>query len=136
MVRFLIEDDTRHQMIVAAVQRIFARGETICFTPQVARESWSVLTRPTGVGGYAVSPAKAAALIGVAHKTFRYIADSPAIYDEWRLIVNDYSVSGTKTHDAYHVAAMLTHGITRVLTLDRRDFGRYLVIEVVFPENA
>ena len=39
-------------------------------------------------------------------------------------------------HDAYHVAAMLAHGLGRVLTLDDRDFKRYSEISILHPNDV
>ena len=53
----------------------------------------------------------------------------------WREIIEKHKVSGRQAHEAYHVAAMLAHGLNRVLMLDKRDFERYGEIESVFLSN-
>ena len=136
LVRFLNEDDSLHKEISLAVDRVFGDGGAICFTPQVARETWSVLTRPRDVGGFGLTPSETSRLIDTAHKAFDYVADTSAIYDRWRMLVVSHQVSGKQAHDAYHVAAMLTHGFSRVLTLDQRDFKRYSEITALKPSEV
>jgi predicted nucleic acid-binding protein len=51
----------------------------------------------------------------------------------WQDLVQRYGVSGKQVHDANHVAAMLEHGISQILTLDKRDFERYTEISVQQP---
>src|SRR5438067_13033407 len=68
LVRFLSEDDSLHKAISMAVDRVFGDGAAICFTPQVARETWSVLTRPRDVGGFGLTPSETSRLIDTAHK--------------------------------------------------------------------
>jgi len=61
---------------------------------------------------------------------FAFADDVPGIFDQWLALVRSYGVSGKQVHDANHVAAMLTHGMSCVLTLDTRDFARYREIEI------
>jgi predicted nucleic acid-binding protein len=135
LVRVLAEDDARHAKIKSAVSRLAASGAQFYFTPQVARESWSVLTRPVDVNGYGMNPAEALISLKAAHEGFEFAPDTPDIYTRWLALVEAHGVSGRQVHDAYHVAAMMAHGLTKVLTLDRRDFARYSGIEVVIPDG-
>jgi predicted nucleic acid-binding protein len=61
------------------------------------------------------------------------LADSEAVYHEWRRLVLAHSVSGVKVHDARLVAAMSVHGVTHLLTLNPEDFKRYTHITTVHP---
>jgi len=71
--------------------------------------------------------------MSVIRSTFTFMDDVPGIFSTWEHLVKKYSVSGKQIHDANHVAAMLTHGISHVLTLDERDFRRYEGLIIVFP---
>jgi len=133
--RFFSESDSEHATIVQAVNRILREGGTIYYSPQVVRESWSVLTRPATVGGYGRTPEFAASIISKAKNAFSFIDDTPAIYQNWLDLVKTHGVSGRQVHDANHVAAMIAHGITHIITLDSRDFGRYSQITVLRPED-
>ncbi len=131
-----MEDDPLQGFVERTVDSVFAAGDELYFTPQVARESWAVLTRPSGVGGYGRSPSDAALFLGKVEKVFAFLPDRPEVYIWWLDLVKANEVSGRQVHDAYHVAAMMAHGLKKVLTLDKRDFGRYSGIEVVFPVTA
>jgi len=131
--RYFVEDDPLQALVERAVDHIFDSGENIYFTPQVARESWAVLTRPKNVGGYAQTSSEASKFIEEAGLAFAFIPDVPDIYTRWIEIVKIHDVAGRQVHDAYHVAAMMTHGLTQILTLDERDFRRYPEITVANP---
>jgi hypothetical protein len=45
-------------------------------------------------------------------------------------------VSGKKAHDARLVAAMLAHGLSRLLTFNVSDFARYPGITVLEPAQV
>jgi predicted nucleic acid-binding protein len=133
LIRFFSINDPQFAAVVSKVQSLLDGGDDICFTPQVARESWCVLTRPSEVHGFGQSPGGAQRIISEAARLFEYLPDNAEIYDRWLRLVSDLGISGRQVHDAYHVAAMMTHGITRIVSLDLRDFARYDGIEVVVP---
>jgi len=135
LIRFLVEQDPQFPVISTGIQKIFGAGESIFFTPQVARESWSVFTRPETVGGFGLEPQAAFELLGAANSAFTFLHDVPDVYNVWLTLVKAQGVSGRQVHDAYHVAAMMAHGLTKVLTLDKRDFSRYSQIKAVFPQD-
>lgn len=61
------------------------------------------------------------------------LPDSILVYDHWRILVTQHSVRGVQVHDAKLVAAMLTYGVSSILTFNITDFGRYTGIEAVHP---
>lgn len=131
LVRFFAEDDPLSELVVSAIGKLISQDLLIAFTPQVVRESWSVLTRPRDVGGYGLTAAMASAEIERAHAGLIFLADTAEIYPNWLKLVRDYGVSGRQVHDAYHVAAMIAHGVPSLLTLNGRDFARYTEIRVM-----
>src|SRR5271157_459643 len=52
-------------------------------------------------------------------------ADDPAIYPIWKGLIIAHRVPGTQVYNARLVAAMLAHGIDRILTFNVADFSRY-----------
>jgi predicted nucleic acid-binding protein len=135
LLRFFAEADPQHRAVTSKIEFLRDSNATICFTPQVARESWSVLTRPLEVGGFSLSVSKTAETLANAALIFQFLADTPAIYDQWLELVRLHSVSGRQVHDAYHVAAIMAHGLDGVITLDARDFKRYPDIQVLDPRS-
>ena len=60
------------------------------------------------------------------------LPDSPAIHAEWKRLVVQHCVLGSKVHDAKLVATMNVHGIRGILTFNTEDFARY-DIEAIHP---
>ncbi len=67
---------------------------------------------------------------------FVLLPDTAAIYSVWESLVIQHNVSGKPAHDARLVAAMLSHGLTSILTFDASGFSRYAGIEVVHPADV
>jgi predicted nucleic acid-binding protein len=116
-----------------ALRTLRSKGTTICFTPQNLAEFWNVCTRPSDRNGFGLSIAETNRRAQLIESTFTLLADNPQIHREWRRLVVAHSVMGVQVHDARLVAAMLTHRITHLLTLDARDFSRYPGITAVHP---
>lgn len=53
--------------------------------------------------------------------------------DEWERLVAADHCHGRISHDARLVAAMNTHGITRLLTLNASDFARFPDLTLIDP---
>jgi predicted nucleic acid-binding protein len=47
-----------------------------------------------------------------------------------------YQVVGKNAHDARLVAAMIVHGIERILTFNNTHFQRYQEIDVISPDQV
>jgi hypothetical protein len=52
--------------------------------------------------------------------------DIPGIAQEWQRIVIATGLCGVQVHDANHAASAICHGATQILTLDQRDFQRFI----------
>jgi predicted nucleic acid-binding protein len=64
-------------------------------------------------------------------------SDQSDIFDNWESLVEKYRVAGKNAHDTRLVAAMLTHGISHILTFNVDDFKRFKdVISVVSPQEV
>jgi predicted nucleic acid-binding protein len=63
--------------------------------------------------------------IATIERLFELAADDPAIYPIWKGLVITHRALGTQVYDARLVAAMLAHGINRILTFNGADFSRY-----------
>ena len=135
-VRFLVVDDVEHGQVREAVARLTSAGGFACFTSQIARESWSVLTRPSDVGGFGLSPERAAMLIGAAHREFKFLPDTANTYWRWLALGRTPPSVRQLVHDAYLAASLLETGLSRILSLDQRDFNRYEGIMVLHPSRV
>jgi predicted nucleic acid-binding protein len=63
------------------------------------------------------------------------LPDDPAVHLVWRRLVVTHAISGVQVHDARIAAAMQVHGVKRILTLNTRDFTRFVDIEAVHPSD-
>jgi predicted nucleic acid-binding protein len=112
------------------------RGENLYFTFQNLVEFWNVCTRPAAKNGFGLNSAQMETRAKLIEESFELLPDNERAYDGWRRLVLDYSVAGSQVHDARIVAAMISHGVTRLLTLNDRDFRRYPQISVVHPRDV
>jgi len=79
-------------------------GLTLCVTPQILREYLVVLTR------------------GTLLQTLTVLDETGAVASALIELLQRYPLRGKRIHDANIVAAMLTHGITRLATYNLDDF--------------
>jgi predicted nucleic acid-binding protein len=118
------------------ITRVRLAGETLYVTPQNIAEFWAAATRPVGAtNGLGLTAAAVAAEIATIERLFELAADDPEIYPIWKGLVITHRVLGTQVYDARLVAAMLAHGIDRILTFNVADFSRYGVT-VLHPAAA
>jgi predicted nucleic acid-binding protein len=123
-----------HGVAVASVARLLASGEELYFTLQNIAEFWSVVTRPVGSNGLGFSPKTAAAEVEKIERALIVLGDTPALYGQWKRLMVQHGVVGTKVHDTRLVAAMMVHCVPKILTFNTADFVRY-PIEVLKPAD-
>ena len=122
-----------HKDALDAVGLLRIRGEELCIVPQNLIEFWAVATRPLSANGLQMATVQAKAELARIKSLFRFLADTPTIYDEWEKLVAQHAVSGKNSYDARIVAAMNVHGLKQLLTFNAADFKRYQGITVVSP---
>lgn len=126
LLRLAQPNHRQYQAATDGVARARLAGETLYVTPQNIAEFWAAATRPVGVtNGLGLSTAAVAGLIGTIERLFQLAADDPAIYPIWKGLVITHQVLGIQVYDTRLVAAMLVHGIDRILTFNVADFSRY-----------
>ena len=126
LLRLAQPNHRQYRPAVDGVARTRLAGEALYVTPQNIAEFWAAATRPVGAAnGLGLTAAAIAAEIGTIERLFQLAADDPAIYPIWKGLVVGHQVLGTRVYDARLVAAMLVHGIGRILTFNIADFARY-----------
>jgi predicted nucleic acid-binding protein len=125
-------DHPSHTLAVESVARLLAVGEPVFFTLQNISEFWNVATRPAPNNGLGFSVALALGEMEKIERLLTLLPDSPAVYGEWKRLVVQHGVLGSKVHDAKLVATMNVHGIRRILTFNTEDLTRY-DIEAIHP---
>jgi len=106
----------------------------VYFTLQNISEFWNVATRPIANNGLGFSVATVLNEIAKIERYLSVLPDSPSVYGEWKRLVIQRYVLGSKVHDAKLVAAMNVHEVRRILTFNADDFVRY-GLEVVHPDS-
>ena len=126
----------QRETVRVAMKALAARGHELHIVPQVLIELWVVATRPASNNGLGFSTTEAGFELTRLKSIFVLLPDTPGIYTVWENLVTQYQVSGKPAHDARLVAAMQVHGITSILTFDKKGFSRYTGVEVVHPIDA
>ena len=127
------QSDPRHGDVKLAVDALLLAGEQVHVTAQNLVEFRSIATRPQSANGLGLTPAIASIKAQEIEALFALLPETPAIYPQWRTLVDQYSVCGKQVHDTRLVAVMLVHGITHLLTLNGADFRRFSGITVFEP---
>ncbi len=116
-----------------AVAALRLGGDTLLIVPQNLYEFWVVATRPITANGLGFTAPQADAELARLEALFPLLPETPAVCTEWRRPVVAHSVLGKRAHDARLVAAMLVHGLARLLTFNVADFVRCPGITVLDP---
>jgi predicted nucleic acid-binding protein len=133
LIRWVQHGDPGSPVVVTALDRLILSDADLCYTSQNLGEFWNALTRPANRNGYGLSPVDANRCAISVESRLRLLPDGLAVHQEWRRLLVDYRVSGVQVHDTRLVAAMLIHGVRRILTFNTKDFERFEAIEAVHP---
>lgn len=136
LLRWVRPNDGDFPAVVSSIDALLRHGSVLCYTSQNVAEFWNTCTRPGDRNGYGLSPKEADRAARFFEEKLRLLPDSLAVHEEWRRLLVAYGVSGVRVHDARLVAAMLAHGIKRILTFNDKDFARYPDIEAVHPRSV
>lgn len=133
--RITRRSDPLHDKIDAALAGLAGAGTTLLYTPQNIAELWNAMTRPASQNGFGLTVAEAEQEVLAIEAGMSLLADSEAVYREWRRTVFQNNVSGVQVHDARLAASMYVHGVRHILTLNVSDFSRFPGLTVVHPDN-
>jgi len=125
--------DPQHKLVDTALAQLAGQGTTLHYTHQNIAELWNAMTRPISRNGLGLAVADAEREVQVVEAGMSLLADSEAVYREWRRIVLQYNVSGVQVHDARLAAAMYVHGVGNILTLNVADFSRFAGLSAIHP---
>ena len=125
-----------HRLAEDSVAELRRQGDILCLVPQNIYEFWVVCTRPATQNGLGMSLAQAQAELARLKTLFTLLDDTPAIFPQWEQLVIRYQIQGKNAHDARLVAAMMVHGLSRILTLNVGDFQRFQNLTVLDPQQV
>jgi predicted nucleic acid-binding protein len=128
--------DPEHPLVLAALQKLRQQNEPLFTTAQSMVELACVLPKPTGPGnGMGMSSGAASLVLQRMERLFPVLPDTPEVYRQWVPLFSNPGAVGRQVYDMRIVAAMQTHGLSHLLTLDAKDFNRYRSITVVHPRD-
>ena len=136
LLRFSYRTDPRHRIVRLAVRKLRTDDHQLQSVLQNFAEFWNASTRPIDRNGFGLTPLEADQHLRRIEQLFPLLPDLPAVYSEWRRLVVNYDVSGVQVHDARLVAAMISYGVTHILTFNTADFARYIPAGVVAVDPA
>ena len=128
-------DHAQYPAASKAIDALLSQGETLHIASQNLYEFWVVATREVANNGLGMRIADAKSRVDDFLKVFRLLPDIPEIFSNWLKLVTDHQCRGKPAHDARIAAAMMTHGIRRILTFNAQDFARFAALEVLAPEQ-
>jgi predicted nucleic acid-binding protein len=138
LLRLVDERDLQHGLVETAVGMLGNRGDELYISSQNIAEFWNVATRPVANNGFGLPPATVAKLFDDSiEPSCAVLAELGTLQVEFRRLLTKYSVVGKQVHDARLVAMMLTWQIDNILTLNERNFLRFVPegIPVVSPDS-
>lgn len=134
LLRLVDTSATTSALVHTAVDQLLDGNDECIIVPQVLIEFWVVATRPGNVNGFGWTATEAAVAIEGLQQQFRLLEERAEIFSIWSRLATQHSILGKRSHDLRLVAAMLTHGVTHLLTLNPKDFN-FPDIQVVHPQE-
>jgi predicted nucleic acid-binding protein len=134
LLRIARRSDPQHNSVDTALAKLAGQGTALHYTHQNIAELWNTMTRPVARNGLGLTVADAEREVRAIEIGLSLLPDSAAVYERWRRIVLQYSISGVQVHDARLAPSMYVHGVNHILTLNLADFGRFNGLTPVHPE--
>jgi predicted nucleic acid-binding protein len=136
LLRISKSDDPQHPAIVHALKTLVGQGMRLCYTSQTLGEFWNASTRPIDKNGFGLTVTETDRLARVIERDFVFLPDSRDVHDRWRSLLVAHNVQGVQVHDARLAASMYVHGVSRLLTINVRDFRRFDGLQVLHPAEV
>lgn len=102
----------------------------LCYTSQTLAEFWNAWTRPANKNGFGLTVAETDRLTRVSERDFELLPDSRETHERWRALLVQHSIHGVQVHDARLAASMYVHAVNQLLTINIRDFQRFIGLKV------
>jgi predicted nucleic acid-binding protein len=125
LVRYANLNDPLYSHVDQLINNLNAQGEQLGIVPQNIYEFWVVASRPIANNGLNLSTSEIEKAKQRFTQFFKFLPDHPRLYGEWESLVVHHHCKGKVCHDARLIAAMLTHGISTLLTFNIPDFTRF-----------
>ena len=120
-----------HRQALHVLNALPNQGAELCVSGQVLREFLVVCTRPIEVNGLGLSPRVAVGNADAIVDRCTILDENREVAARLRQLARTAACAGKQIHDANIVATMQAHGVTRLLTGNVADFGRYSGLDIV-----
>jgi len=117
--------DPNHLTVDNAIAKLATHSTTHYYTRRNIAGFSNSTTRPLSRNGFGLTVQDADREIALIEFGMELLPDGAVVYREWRRMVVQYGVSGVQVHGGRLAAAMYTHGISHILTLNGPDFSRF-----------
>ncbi len=131
LLRLVDATDPLHPLAVSATRHLIHNNHELRVHAQALIEFWAVATRPVPANGLGWEPFKTEKAVRAFLNNFTFIDDDARIFENWLKLVR-----GKQVHDTRLAAAMLTHGVTELLTFNDTDFKRFTSIRAWNPADV
>jgi predicted nucleic acid-binding protein len=133
LLRLIEKTSPQHPMVLQALTQIATKNDSSFIVMQSITELWAVATRPIAANGLGYTTARVRTEVDGLLQRFDLLPENELIFEVWLELVTVNNVQGKPTHDARLVAAMMTHGIENILTINTADFKRFTQVNAVHP---
>jgi predicted nucleic acid-binding protein len=128
-------ESPQNALVTEAIATLLEQQQVCVLISQVLIELWVVATRPVEVNGLGWSIPKTTDEMAQLLDEFPLLDERAEIFSTWQQLVATQSIAGKRAHDARIAAAMLTHGVTHLLTFNTQDFIQVPGITIAAPQS-
>jgi predicted nucleic acid-binding protein len=128
-------ESPQNALVTEAIATLLEQQQVCVLISQVLIELWVVATRPVEVNGLGWSIPKTTDEMAQLLDEFLLLDERAEIFATWQQLVATQSIAGKRAHDARIAAAMLTHGVTHLLTFNTQDFIQVPGITIAAPQS-
>jgi predicted nucleic acid-binding protein len=125
----------QHLVATESLSRLFRQRDEVFLTAQNFIEFWAVATRPLDANGFGWTVERTKREVSELQERFPLLTDSPEIFTRWLELVNQFSITGKRVHDARLVAVLQSHSIENLLTFNTADFSAFHWLSCVNPNS-
>ncbi|WP_039727442.1 PIN domain-containing protein [Leptolyngbya iicbica] len=129
-------ESPQNALVTEAIATLLEQQHVCVLISQILIELWVVATRPVEVNGLGWSVPETTDEIARPLDEFPLLDERAEIFVIWQQLVSTQNIVGKRAHDARIAAAMLTHGITHLLTFNTQDFIQVPGITVAAPQSV
>jgi len=126
----------QNALVTEAIATLLEQQHVCVLISQVLIELWVVATRPIEGNGLGWGVPETTDEMAQLLDECPLLEERAEIFVIWQRLVSTQNIVGKRAHDVRITAAMLTHGITHLLTFNTQDFIQVPGITVAAPQSV